>query len=160
MDDEVRGVKGWLLTFVIIMAVISPGWAAVQVYRGLYTGDAALMTGVPIFDSLRTVAWVTVGFAALVGWFVAWRMLAVHNWTSVRIAIAGIWLASVGTIALQYVGMTWFVGLPADMILLDTGPQDFIRPFIFGLIWTTYLLKSERVANTYRNPDEQAEVFE
>jgi hypothetical protein len=36
-----------------------------------------------------------------------------------------------------------------------------IRPFGFAIIWTSYLLKSERVANTYREAGgEQAEVFE
>ncbi len=160
MDDELRGVKGWLLTFVIIMAVVSPGWAAVRTYVELYTGDAAFYGDTPIFSSLRTLAWATVGFAAVVGWFVAWRLVAIHNWMSVRIAIAGIWLASVGTIAIQYFGATTFVGIPGDLLLSVAQPQDFIRPFIFGIVWTAYLLKSERVENTYRGGVEQAEVFE
>jgi hypothetical protein len=160
MDDELRGVKGWLAAFVVIIAAVSPGWAAIQIYNGLYTGNAALLGDVPFIAALRTVGWSTVGFAALVGWFVAYRLLAVHNWTSVRIAVVGVWLASVGTIVLQYVGITYYVGLPADAFLLDAGPRDFIRPFIFGIVWTAYLLKSERVRNTYRGVEEDVEVFE
>jgi hypothetical protein len=160
MDGELRGVKGWLLTFVIIIAVVSPGYAAIRTYTDLYTGAMAGLGDVPIIASIRNLSWATVAFAALVGWFVAWRLLAVHNWMSVRLAIAGIWLGSVGTIVLQYVGATWFLGIPGDMLLSSAEPQEYIRPFIFGIVWTAYLLKSERVANTYRNPDEQAEVFE
>lgn len=160
MDDELRGVKGWLLAFVIIIAVVSPGVSAVMVYRELYTGDAVFMADAPIFVTLRNLAWATVAFAAIVGWFVAYRLLAVHNWTSVRIAIAGIWLASVGTLVLEYFAITWLLDLPPEALAGQLGPQELIRPFIFGLIWTSYLLKSQRVENTYRGGGEQAEVFE
>jgi hypothetical protein len=160
MDDELKGVKGWLAAFVIIIAAVSPGWSAVQVYQALHTGDAAFLADVPIFATLRNVAWGTVAFAAAIGWFVAYRLLAVRNWTSVRIAIAGVWLASVGTLVIEYLAITWILGLPGDMVLFSAGPQNFIRPFAFGLIWTAYLLKSRRVENTYRGGEEQAEVFE
>ena len=43
MDDELRGVKGWLLAFVIIIAVVSPAWGAITIYRELYTGQAAYL---------------------------------------------------------------------------------------------------------------------
>ena len=159
MDDELKGVQGWLLAFVIIIALVSPGWAAVQTYIELHTGLAVYADN-PVLNSLRTVAWATVAFAFLVGWFVAYRLLAVHNWTSVHIAIAGIWLGSVGTLVFQYLGAVYVVGVPSDLLLSSAEPKDFIRPIIFGAVWTAYLLKSERVANTYRDPGEQAEVFE
>lgn len=160
MDHEPRGVKGWLAAFVVIIALISPGWAAVQVYRALHGENALLFDSVPEFSMLRTLAWSEVAFALIVGWFVAYRLLAVHNWTSVRIAIAGIWLSSVGTLAIEYAAVSWFLGLSPDLLLSAAGPQNFIRPFIFGLVWTAYLLKSERVANTYRGVEEEVEVFE
>ncbi len=160
MDDELRGVQGWLLVFVIIIALVSPGWGAIQVYAELYTGQAAFLADEPLFASLRNVAWAMVAFTFLIGWFVAWRLLAVHNWTSVQIAIAGIWLSSVGSLVLEYVAVTWILGLPADALAGQLQPQDIIRPFVFGLIWTTYLLKSQRVENTYRGGEEQADVFE
>lgn len=160
MDDELKGVKGWLLTFVIIIAIVSPGWAAIRTYSDLHTGAADYLGDSPLFTSIRTLAWATVAFACLVGWFVAWRLLSIFNWTSVRIAIAGIWLSSVGTLVIQYFGAVWFVGIPGDLLFSTAQPQDFIRPLIFAIVWTSYLLKSERVANTYRDPGEQAEVFE
>src|SRR5687768_6651473 len=99
MDDELRGVKGWLLTYVIIMAVVSPLVSALMVYRELYTGEAAMLINVPVFDSLRTAAWTMVAFDAMIGWFVAWRLVTVHNWLSVQLAIAAMWFAAVaGTI--------------------------------------------------------------
>src|SRR5205085_887296 len=97
MDDDLRGVKGWLLTFVIIIALVSPGLSALETWRELHSGATAEFSNIPIFASIRILAWGTVAFAALVGWFVAWRLVAIHNWTSVRLAIGGIWLGSLGT---------------------------------------------------------------
>ena len=39
-------------------------------------------------------------------------------------------------------------------------PSWYPPPQAFGIVWTAYLLKSVRVANTYRGGEEQAEVFE
>jgi hypothetical protein len=160
MDDELRGVKGWLLAFVIIIALVSPGLLALGVWRELDTDAAAELDNIPIFASIRTLTWATVAFAAVVGWFVAWRLVAIHNWTSVRLAIAGIWLGSVGTIVIHYIGATWLTGVSGDLFIATPEPQVFIRPFAFGLVWTAYLLKSERVANTYRGVEEDVQVFE
>ena len=160
MNGELRGVAGWLLVFVIIMAVISPLISAVMVYRELYTGEAAMLDGIPMFESLRTAGWAMVAFDALIGWFVAWRLVAIHNWLSVQLAIAAIWFAAVAGTVGTILALTAITGASAGDVLAASGPWEHIRPFIFCLIWTSYLLKSERVANTYRNPEEQAEVFE
>lgn len=160
MGDELRGVRGWLLTFVIIMAVISPAWSAISVYRELYTGQGALLPDVPMVASLKLLAWGLVAFDALVGWFVAFRLVTVHNWLSVQLAIAGIWISSIGGTIAGIAGLVSITGLSVGDVLTETGPGEVIRPFIFCLIWTAYLLKSERVANTYRGGEEQAEVFE
>jgi hypothetical protein len=160
MDHELRGVKGWLLTYVIIMAVVSPLISAAMVYRELYTGQAAMLEGVPMFDSLKTAAWAMVAFDALIGWFVAWRLVSIHNWLSVQLAIAAMWFAAVaGTIG-SILFLTSITGASVGDVIAASGPWEHIRPFIFCLIWTSYLLKSQRVENTYRGGGEQAGVFE
>lgn len=160
MDEELRGVKGWLLAFVIIMAVISPLWSVISVVRELYSGQAAYLPDVPMVTQLKTFAWTLVAVDAAIGWFCAWRLLAIENWLSVQLAIACIWVGSVGIRIVEYVGVSWLTGLSFGDVIGGTGPGPLIQPFIFGLIWTSYLLKSERVANTYRGGEEQAEVFE
>ena len=160
MDDELRGVKGWLLAFVIIIAVVSPGWAAITVYRELYTGNAAFLPDTPEVTQLRTFFWATVAIRIAIGWFVAWRLMTVHNWRSVQIAIGGICLIAIGGSIVEYVGLSYLTGLSVGDILAETGPRGIITPIVFTIIWTSYLLKSQRVANTYRDAGEQAEVFE
>jgi hypothetical protein len=160
MDDELKGVKGWLLAFVVIIALISPGWAAVSVYRELYTGQAAYLPDVPMITQIKAFFWATVAIRFALGWFVAWRLLAVENWRSVQIAIVCIWLVSVGGAIVEYAGLTYITGLSFSDVLAEAGPRGIIQPVGFALIWTAYLLKSERVQNTYRGGEEQAEVFE
>ncbi len=160
MNEELRGVKGWLLTYVIIMAVVSPLVSALLVIRELNSGAVAMLPDIPEVTALKTLAWGLVAFDALIGWFVAWRLVTIHNWLSVQLAIGAMWFAAIaGTIG-SIVGLSWITGAGAGEVLAASGPGELIRPFIFCLIWTTYLLKSERVANTYRGGEEQAEVFE
>lgn len=160
MDDDMRGVKGWLMTFVVIIALVSPGWAAVTVYRELYTGQAAYLPDVPMIAQIKTFFWATVAIRAALGWFVAWRLIVVHNWLSVQIAIACIWLISVGGAICEYAGLTYITGLTFSDVMAEVGPRGIIQPLGFAIIWTAYLLKSERVKNTYRGGEDEAEVFE
>ena len=160
MNEELKGVAGWLLVYVIIMAVISPAWSAISVYRELYTGPAAFLPDVPAVATLKTFAWGMVVFDVLIGWFVAWRLVTIHNWLSVQLAITCLWFAAIGGIIISFVVLMWITGAAFGDVLTSSGPGEIIRPFVFCLIWTSYLLKSERVANTYRGGEEQAGVFE
>lgn len=160
MDDELKGVKGWLLTFVIIIAIVSPVWSAITVYRELYTGQAAFLPDVPMVTQIRTFFWAAIAVRAALGWLVAYRLLAVHNWLSVQIAIGCIWLVSVGGAIVEYFGLTYLTGVSFSEVMAEVGPRGIIQPFGFALIWTAYLLKSERVRNTYRGDGEEAEIFE
>ena len=76
MNGELRGVGGWLLTFVIIMAVISPAVSAIMVYVELYTGDAAYLPDLPEFNQLKLFTWILFAVDAAIGWFAAWRLVA------------------------------------------------------------------------------------
>jgi hypothetical protein len=159
-DGELRGVGGWLVFFILVMAVISPLISIVQVSRELYGASFAGFESNPILSTSRIFAWALVGVTAAIGWFVAYRLIAVHNWTSVKLAIAGIWIVGLGAMVAEYVGVMIIAGMSLDALLAETGPRGVIQPFVFGLIWTSYLLKSERVANTYRGIEEQAAIFE
>ena len=160
MNDELKGVAGWLLVFVIIMAVIAPAWSAITVYRELHTGQAVYLAGTPLMDQLRNFAWILVATDAVIGWIAVWRLVTIHNWLSVQIAIACVWIGSVGLAIAEYAGLTSITGLSFGDVIAETGPRGIIQPFGFALIWTAYLLKSQRVENTYRGGEEQAEVFE
>jgi hypothetical protein len=159
--DDLRGVKGWLLTFVIIMAVISPVASVIMVYVELYTGQAAYLPDIPQVAQLRMFTWALVAVDAVIGWFAVYRLLAIRNWLSVQITIACVWIGSVGIMIVGLFGVTAITGASVgDLMAEGAGPRTIIQPFGFALIWTAYLLKSERVKNTYRGVEEEVEVFE
>lgn len=160
MNDELRGVKGWLLTFVIILAVISPLAVIGLTIRDLY-GDPLIQTAYgDLWSSVESFEWAHSIVTILASWFVAWRLVAVHNWLSVKIAIAGIWLIAVGGVLTELFGVSLITGVAFGDLFGASASPGLFRPLIFCAIWTAYLLKSERVANTYRDPGAQAEVFE
>ncbi len=160
MDGELRGVAGWLTFFILVLAVISPVINSVLVYMALYSEPMVAVVYGDYWPAIQTFEWSVIGIGALIGWFVAYRLYNVHNWLSVQLAIAAVWIISVGLSAVEFFGISWFTGLPPELLVSAVEPQQFVRPFIFGIVWTAYLLKSQRVANTYRGGEEQAEVFE
>lgn len=160
MGEELRGVKGWLLTFVIIVSVVSPLAVIILVTRDLYGDPYIAVAYGEIWRSIETFEWLHTVVVILACWFVAWRLVAVHNWMSVRIAIAGIWLIAVGGVLTELLGISLIAGIPFGELLGASVGPELIRPLIFCGIWTAYLLKSQRVENTYRGGEEQAEVFE
>jgi hypothetical protein len=159
-DGELRGVAGWLALFVAILAAISPLLSVVQVYIALYREPMAPLVYGDLWPTVQGFEWALVVVTTLIGWFCAYRLLNVQNWTSVRIAIAGVWTMGVGSMVVETIGILYFTGADFGDLVSAGGPAFIIRPFIFGLVWTAYLLKSRRVENTYRGVEEQTEVFE
>ncbi|MEA3014418.1 MAG: hypothetical protein QOD42_2963 [Sphingomonadales bacterium] len=159
-DGELRGVGGWLATFVVILAVISPLFSIFQVYQALYADPVVAAGYAEAWTTIQAFEWSLVAVCALAAWFAAYRLVSVHNWLSVKIAIFTIWAIAIGGTVAELAGVSWITGLSAGLILAEGGTGLIVRPIIFCLIWTTYLLRSERVANTYRGSDGQAEVFE
>jgi hypothetical protein len=159
-DGELRGVGGWLATFVVIIAIISPLFSIFQVYQALYADPRVALGYADGWATVQAFEWSLVAVCALAAWFAAYRLVSVHVWMSVKIAIFTIWLIAIGGSVAELAGVSWITGLSVGDILSEGGTGLMIRPIIFCLIWTTYLLRSERVANTYRGADGQAEIFE
>jgi len=160
-ETELRGVGGWLGFFVVVIAIISPLRLLIGAYINLYTDPQVALAYGALWPSIQAAEWSIIGAALLVHAFITWRLLRVQRWSSVRITIVLIWLLAAGVTWIELVAVSMIAQLPlaalADGIVLEMA-----RPFIFCLIWTAYLLRSERVANTYPRhaaAEEVAEVF-
>lgn len=155
------GVGGWLAFFIIILAVFSP-LRAILATATLH-GDPSISTAFgDAWGPMITIEWLIT--AAQIGafWFVAWRLNSVHEWQSVRVAIAGIWVVPLVGYVLELAAASFIGGFALGDILPGALP-DLGRSIIFGGIWTAYLLRSERVANTYgKSPETEgvAGVFD
>lgn len=160
-ERALRGVGGWLAFFVVIMAVIQP-LRIVVVALGTYNNpEPAAMFG-DAWPFLRGFELALNALAIAGGWYIAWRLNKVHTWQSVRVTIAGIWILGVGVTAIDLLAVSLIGGLPLGQLATAAG-LELVRPIIFGAIWTTYFLRSRRVANTYASaPDsgDLAEVFD
>lgn len=157
-DSDLRGIGGWLAFLLIVLAVFSPiriVISTVQIYSdptiaAVFGQRWGLVQGVEIFLSALDIA----GF-----WYVAWRLNSVHVWQSVRIAIAGLWILGLGVMMVEILAVAAIGGIPVGT-MLEGGAVDIARSIVFAGVWSAYLLKSRRVANTYADREENvAEVF-
>ena len=157
-DDQLRGGGGWLALLVIILAVFTPLRVAIDMFA-IYSDPtiaAAFGSAWPAAQAFElTLAAVNVAGAL----YMAWRLNSVHEPKTVRIVIAGLWLLAVGLAVVEILAVSVLSGVSFGVILAGTG-ADLVRGVVFATIWTAYLLRSRRVANTYAAPDEEvSEVF-
>ena len=158
-DPNLVGVGGWLLFFVIVLAVLSPLRLVVE--TAMLLAEEAELAAVfgESFDSVVRFEWALAALIIGVFWFLAWRLVKVHVWRSVQLTIAGIWLmgpvAGLAEVAL----IAAMVEVPAGDLSAGIGVA-LLQPTVFCIVWTAYLLKSERVANTYLKPGHVRDVGE
>ncbi|MEN3748517.1 DUF2569 family protein [Sphingomonas sp. HF-S3] len=162
-DRELYGVGGWLTFFLVTLGVISPLVSIGSVL--MMTSDSATAGALgDAWDTAVRIEWTIVVIVCLAMWFAVYRFLMVRNWTTVVIGISVIWLVASVTLIVEPLIVAGVLGLPLVQLYGAMG-ATLVRPLIYAGIWTAYLLKSERVANTYRYPergDEEAlaEVFD
>ena len=160
-DRSLVGVGGWLAFFVIILAVLTPLRVLATLGMDLYGDPAVASFYADSWGAIQAFEWSMAILTIGSGWFLAWRLMKVETWQTVRLVIAGIWLLSVGVTIVELLGVSLIGGLPIDKMVVGLG-AELVRPFIFSALWTAYFLRSRRVANTYlRDPDESdvAEIF-
>jgi hypothetical protein len=154
------GVGGWLGFFVVALGLLSPGAGLVQML-GLYS-DPAIASGFGTsWPLVQVVEWSLFALSVAGAWYLVWRLLNVQTRRTVHVVIAGIWLISVGGTLVEF----GFVALGTGVAIGDLaafGGSELVRPIIFCIVWTAYLLVSKRVANTYQDDpavDSLADVF-
>jgi len=153
---EYRGVGGWLAFFLVTLGILTPAFSVLSIIALGNRPDMQL--GLALYPSLLPGEWILAAITTLIAWFAVYRFLRIFNWNTVIIGIGAIW-----TMLLIFtIGEPSFVsvvtGVPLAEILASMSSTDFARHIIYCSIWTLYLLKSRRVANTYcgRHPDGDA----
>ncbi|WP_439567976.1 DUF2569 family protein [Sphingopyxis sp.] len=153
---ELKGVAGWLRLFVIILAVISPIRAILQTATLLQIDPAieaqlgrewAIYEGFTWFLTAATVA---------ATFYFAYRLIWVQNRSTVRLVIRGLWIVTVGALALDFIvaGALW----PEDIAQINAEyVKGVFQSLVFATIWSLYLAKSRRVANTCVDDEHEAQ---
>ena len=151
-------MRGWLAFFLVTLGVLSPLNAGFALFQ---TVTAPSLMG-DQWSAIRTIYMIGNGSIIVIAWFITWRLLRVRTWQSVRIAVAGLCVVAIFPHAFEIIAGSVVTGASIGSLVAGWGYRLF-QPLIYSTIWTAYLLRSERVANTYeRYPaeDELAEVFE
>jgi hypothetical protein len=129
-DLTSRPVRGWLLVLVVLVGVIAPvlgTYTAVLFLEAHRTNLPVPSFAVWLFYGVRAAAYV---FAGSVLYFKRYRLAP-------KVAVAVLWIA--GPISLYFWQLT---------------TKEFALPVLLktcapALIWTAYLIMSERVKSTY-----------
>ena len=159
-DPDGGGVGGWLALLVLILAVFRPLALVFSSYTNLYGDPNVALAYGAAWSALQLFEWLLI--AATIGacLYLAWRLNYRPVWRTVPIAIAGIWLVSLGYQLIDTIGVALIGNIPLGLLLGVVAPA-LVQSVIFSLLWTAYLLRSKRVANTYLRHDgaQVAEVF-
>lgn len=151
-NDDARphlhGVGGWLGFFIFILGIASPARMLFQASANLAEVNAAAHLLGPRTETYVAISWALIIVSVAGSVFMAYRLLAVHRWSSVVIVVMGLWclailptLVDLAASAFMFPG---FAGAAIPDALLSIG-----KSCISATIWTLYLAKSKRVANTY-----------
>lgn len=157
-DRALRGVGGWLAFFVLTLALFGPARGALQLAALLsqptppaFAETWSMVRAVSVLEFLLNTA---------LSWFLTWRLIQVQNAATPRIVVIGLWAAALVLQPAALLLLAAVGGLPANLILAGAGGSLF-QGVCYALIWTLYLQRSVRVANTYTDDQDALEaVFE
>ncbi len=156
-ERALRGVGGWLALLIILLGILSPLRTVIEAINlwslepGQLGEDAAILP----FQLVETAV-ILVKLAG--SFYVAWRLYAVHRPETVRIAIRGLWLLTIVLSLVEIILVTIVTGMSIGA-LLGRSILVLAQGLIFAGLWTAYLLRSRRVANTYTPDHDSADVF-
>lgn len=159
--DGPRGIGGWLAFFLVTLSIFGPLLEIASIVAQLSNPDIARAYGAR-WPGVRTSALALSATGIVICWFLAGRFLLIRNWRTVRIGVGGLWLLCALNVLVAPLLVSYFGGIPFRALVNQLLPA-LVRPVLYAMIWTAYLLRSRRVRNTYADPDaneaELARVF-
>jgi hypothetical protein len=164
---HLKGIGGWLLLLVLAIGVVSPLVAAIRLVVAFTDSPLLAMLGARRFQLLMVLQSMICALSVLACWYPVARLIFVRRWSSVRVAIACLWLATPLLLAVQ-VGLTTLMrwGTFRGMLTYALSGTSLPLWAVTAIVWTAYLLRSKRVARTYARPgfaaasaEETARVF-
>lgn len=148
---ELSGVGGWLRFLIVMMTILSPLWGWGVITRDIQSTERlypALLASSAWFQ-YKQLSWCVFAVTAAMYFAAGYRLWKSPVRESVRFAILVLWLASpLGNVARGIVVLVTF-GTATAGAMLPRLVKAAVASAIGAAIWTTYLLRSSRVRNTY-----------
>ena len=155
--ERLSGTNGWLAFLIVSLAVLSPLGALVSAWSDLYRDPATATVLGTRFRLLEAYDWLRAAALVAVCWFLAWRLEKRRAWRTVRIVVAGLWLTALLPGLLDAALLSALLHVPPGRLLAGIAAAR-ARPILYAALWTAYLLRSERVRNTYPVGGDAAEL--
>jgi hypothetical protein len=137
MNDEPRGVGGWLTFFLLILGVLTPIFSVFLTWHEISTEPPS---NDPKLGTHNALSWGTLALHVAIYWFIVYRLLAARTWQSVRIAVAGLWLGVLLPTLVYCFGYAALYAVPVGEVF-EVPFTQYLEGLILNLIWTAYLLK-------------------
>ena len=159
MEKRLYGIGGWLQFLIISLMILSPLVAFGQTLSEIKTQEAGIQNLVdnPLWQSIKITIWTFTAIQCSLIISAGFRLWKDHRRTSVRYAITMLWIAG-PLLSLIAVLVIAFIGNVDPF----AGPQvaqaigSSMAGVIGATVWTLYLMRSQRVANTYTKTPQAA----
>ena len=142
-DREPSGIGGWLFVLVFGLLILGPLLALGQTYAAFPAGDEVAEYAEPIKTFVWTTTLVTLALSIAAGLLLVFR----RTKSTVSIVVALLWIIGPLATLVSLAGLNSLVD--EDMVSAGEITGRFVGACIAALIWTAYLRKSKRVANTF-----------
>lgn len=154
-DDHISGMRGWLLLFFLTLAAFQPLFLIFRILVSLGEGaDLFSQSGWPLYVTALRILTATIVAAS---WLLAVRLWFFRNWRTIRIVIAGIWAINLGAGLFDLMATIAILGVEPGHAL-GSSLSGLVRGTLYCTVWTAYLLRSRRVANTYRRDSDDEKL--
>ena len=159
-DRELVGVGGWLAFFVVVIGILSPLRIVIEMVILQRDPEMPLVFG-DSWPMINGLEWALSAFQLALCFFMAWRLLKMHEPQTVRLVIAGLWIIGPGVMLVEFLLIGALTDLPVGELLAAGGGVEVVRSIVFATVWTAFFRMSKRVANTYHQAQgaQAAEVF-
>lgn len=155
-ERSLVGVGGWLTLLIISLCAAGVIYLlyAIGIWNDWNTSTAPLDTAGTCYLVVLMAEYIGV---ALLFSYLAWRLFTQEDAATPSVVIAGMWIVALAIPLANALLATVAFDVPADEAAKILG-RNVQRPLVFATIWSAYLMRSERVANTYsvRDPDYHA----
>lgn len=150
-DMTVRGVGGWLYFLIIVLTILGPLVGLGRLASEIQNTETQMpdLVSIPVWDQYKSALWIVTFAAAVLHVVAGYRLAKFHVWKSVRFAVFALWCAGPGT-AIPILLAAWlFFGLAGAIEMIGELLVGVFQGAIAATVWSTYLLVSVRVRNTY-----------
>ena len=149
--NELKGIGGWLLLLILALGVIGPIYG---IYDGLGNfqqtelQDPQLAT-LTSWWHYELASWSIFALVCALRITAATQLVLSRKWSSVRFAMAVMLLCPALLAVGDLVLTALLFGTSVATSAASTLSADFAKQLFYAALWTWYLLRSVRVANTY-----------